>query len=901
MLPERKPTATDWHAFPAGAAAAAFSVDPATGLDAVEAERRRDRHGPNRIPEPPRPGRLHHLVDAFKSPLVLLLCVAALIALLLGDRGDAGVILGVVVLDAAIGAVQQGRAERSMEALRRLSTVKVRVRRSGKAMVVPAADVVPGDILLLEAGDAVCADARLLEAHRLLADEAALTGESLPVAKHADPLPSAVRLPDRANCVWSGTYISAGSAVAVAVATGGSTETGRIAHLTETTREPPTPLARRIQAFGRALVGAAIACFAVVVALGAWRAIPPGRLLMVAIGQMVSLVPEGLPIALTVAFAAGMQRMARRGAIVRRLQAVETIGDATVICTDKTGTLTVGEPVVRRVWLPDGRWVEVDGPGGQPGNAFRHEGAPLSSDDPALHALAGAGMLCSNAEVHGTPEGGWTVRGDPTEGALVLLAVQAGIDPARHRKRHPRDAERPFDPTRQRMATRHRTADGAVRVLVKGSPEAILHLLEGGPEQAPGPAARHAADTMAATGLRVLAVGEVEGDPWEAGISGDHLRGKVRLLGVVGQADPPRPGAADAVATCRRAGIRVVMATGDHVGTATAIARELGILGPGDRVVDGAELDAMGEEELRAALPAIAVHARVQPVQKLRIVAALQAEGEVVAMTGDGVNDAPALARADVGVAMGKRGTEVARAAADIVLVDDDFATWTAGVREGRVVGDNLRRVVLFLVSTSVDEVALLLLALAAGLPLPLTAIQILWINLVTEATLVLNLVLDPPDGDAMARPPRGRDAPLVDRAAGWRIVRMAATATSVTFLWFLAGHRSGRPIDALRTEIFLLLALCQWFHLLDCQSESGSILRIPWRRRPWLAGGLALSAALQWLVVSAPALRGWIAPDPPDLLRLAALVGTAASVSLVEEIRKAWLRRGSRPASVAA
>ncbi|MFM7320375.1 MAG: HAD-IC family P-type ATPase, partial [Armatimonadota bacterium] len=393
-MPPDSPSASPWHVRTGAEALAALGTDPATGLTAADVARRRAIHGENRLPEPPRPGPCNRFLDAFKSPLVLLLCVAALVALLLGDRGDAAVIFVVLVLDAVVGAVQRGRAERSMDALRRLSGVSVRVRRDGVVAVVPAADLVPGDLLVLEAGDAVAADGRLVEAHRFRTDESTLTGESMPVAKHADPIAGAVPVPDRANCVWSGTFVSSGSALAVAVATGATTETGRIARLTEATGEAPTPLEHRIAAFGRTLVGVAIACFAVVVILGIVRSIPPARLLMVAIGQMVSMVPEGLPIALTVAFASGMQRMARHGAIVRRLQAVETIGDATVICTDKTGTLTTGQPTVRRAWLPDGRWVEVDIAGKDVTGDFRCAGVPLPASDAGLRALAGAGLLC---------------------------------------------------------------------------------------------------------------------------------------------------------------------------------------------------------------------------------------------------------------------------------------------------------------------------------------------------------------------------------------------------------------------------------------------------------------------------------------------------------------------------
>ena len=893
-----------WHALPVDEALAQLGTDPARGLDTATAAQRLAAHGPNALPEaPPRPA-WRTFAAQFKSPLISLLFVAAVLAVALGHHADAGVILAVVLVNALIGGLQEGRAERSMAALRQLSAIRVRVLRDGVEQVLEAHDLVPGDLVLLAAGDAVAADARLVTQAQLQVAEAALTGESVPVAKQVAAVAEATSLADRHDMVYSGTHVTAGRAQAVVVATGLGTEVGRIARLTERAEEPKTPLEQRLAQFGRALVGAALALFVLVVLLGLWRAMPLSEVLMVAISQMVSMVPEGLPVAMTIALAVGMQRMAARGAIIRRLSAVETLGSTTVICSDKTGTLTRNEMTAVALWLPadgtggTGRHIQVSGSGYAPEGELREGDGLADTGAPALRDLLHAAVLCNDADLQPPPAGqaAWQVLGDPTEIALLVLGAKAGLDLAALRTAAPREAELPFDADAKLMATRHRLGPAPRRVLLKGAPEAVLRLLPHG--DAPiAETAREAADAMARQALRVLALGEVADDPLAPGEGFEALAGRVRLLGLVGQLDPPREAAREAVTDCRRAGIRPVMVTGDHKLTGLAIARTLGIARDGDRAVDGLELERMGEAELRDALPSIAVFARVQPAQKLRIVEALQARGEVVAMTGDGVNDAPALARADVGVAMGITGTEVAKSAAKIVVTDDNFATIVGAVEQGRVVYGNLKKVILYLFATSVDEVLVLLLALLAGLPLPLVAVQILWINLVTEGTLTVNLVMDPPDGDEMQRAPVPRDDRLLDGAMLARTALMAGTAAATTFGWFAWRLDAGLPIEQVRTEVFTLVALTQWFNMLNCRSATASAFAGALGRNRWLAGGLALSVLLQAAVLYLPVMNALFHTVPLAPATLLPLLGLASSVLWAEELRKALQRRAARRA----
>ena len=891
------------HALRTDQAVAALGSDRETGLSPDEAARRLAQFGPNALPEPHRRTPVWIFLGQFASPLIYLLFVAAGVALALGHVRDAVVIFVVVLINAVIGSIQEGRAEHSLAALRRLATHQACVVRGGASTIVAAREVVPGDILLLEAGDAVAADARLLHGAALQIAEAALTGESSPVAKDTDPLAPDTPLADRRNMVHAGTHVTAGRARAVVVATGLATEVGKIATLAESATEPKTPLERRVAEFGRLIMMIAGVLFVVVLAVGWVRGLPFGQIVMVAISQVVGMIPEGLPVAMTIALAVGVQRMARRRALVRRLPAVETLGSTTVICTDKTGTLTRNEMTVTAIVLPCGREFAVTGAGYAPEGEFvAADGRPIDpAGDADLVTLLAAATLCNDARLAGPwdDEPRWRPIGDPTEVALLVAAIKGGIVPEALHAALPRRAEIPFDPAVKMMATQHATPAGP-RVVVKGAPELLLELAAAarcdGRDQPLDDAARHAlaaaAAGLASRALRVLAVGQVDGAELDghAGFAG--LRGRLTILGLVGEIDPPRPGVERAVRECRAAGIRPVMVTGDHRGTGEAIARSLGIALPGDEVIDGAELERLTDAALAARVGRIAVYARVHPAQKLRIVRALQQRGEVVAMTGDGVNDAPALVQSDVGVAMGRGGTEVAREAADMILADDDFASIVAAVKEGRVVYRNIKKVILLLFSTSAAEVAVLVLAILLGYPLPFTAVQILWNNLVTESLIVVNLIMEPAEGDEMRRRPIAADEPLLTRAMRSRMALMATTIVMVTLGWFVARITAGVPEAQARTETFTLLAVCEWFNVLSCRSEHKSALALGLLRNPWLLGGLVIGNLLHVAVVFWAPLGRFFHTVPFELPIVFALGAAGSLVLWVEELRKWIVRR---------
>ena len=735
-MPSAEPVSA-WHALDAGDAVAAVASDAERGLSAAEARARLARHGPNALPERRRRSTIAVVLGQFRSPLIYLLFGAAALALAMGHTTDAIVVFAVVAINAVVGAIQEGRAERSLAALRRFVRAEARAIRDGRPTRIPARELVPGDLVVLEAGDAVTADLRILDHAALQISEAALTGESTPVAKTSDALAADAPLADRRDMAYTGTHVTSGRARGVVVATGPATELGRIAALAETAHEPPTPLQRRVAQLGRYVIAGALGIALVVLAVGLARGIPAGQIVMLVISQLVGMIPEGLPVAITIALAVGVQRMARRRAIVRRLPAVETLGSTTVICTDKTGTLTRNELTAVALRLPDGGALDVTGTGYAPTGRFVAGGRDVEVDAvPGLRELLEAGVLCSDADLAGPePEPPvWRPLGDPTEVALVALALKAGIVPRELRARRPRRGEIPFDPAAKVMATEHAAPTGSV-VLIKGAPEVVLELA--GLDPAARDAWHAAVDEMAARALRVIAIAAVPGATLGGASSLRALAGRARLLGLVGQIDPPRAEVTDAVARCRAAGIRPVMITGDHAATALAIARAIGIAGGGERAVTGRELDAMTEPQLAAALDGIAVFARVNPEHKLRLVEAYQRRGAVVAMTGDGVNDAPALVRADAGIAMGS-GTAVAKNAADVVITDDNFSTIVAAVEEGRVFYRNIKKAILHLISTSGAEVLVLLAAVALGYPAPFAAVQILWNNLVTEGVVTV-------------------------------------------------------------------------------------------------------------------------------------------------------------------
>lgn len=884
------------------AVAAGLKTDPEKGISAAEAAGRLEKHGPNALPEEKRRSTVLVFLRQFASPLIYVLLAAAVIAFVMGHRSDGFVILVVVLLNAFIGTIQEARAEHSMEALRKLSALKVRVVRDGGEVSLEARELVPGDILLLAAGDAVGADARLLESAALECAEAALTGESLPVAKNTETLPADTPLADRLNMVYSGTHAAAGRGRAIVVTTGLETEVGKIARMTTSTMEPKTPLERRIRQFGRWLVVASLALFALVLAIGLLRGMPFVEILMVAISQMVSMVPEGLPVAMTIALAAGMQRMARRGAVVRRLAAVETLGSTAVICTDKTGTLTKNEMTVTALWLPGGRTISVSGSGYAPEGSLSEGDREIpAGQDGELQPLLEGAALCNDANLMppDDKDSRWRPQGDPTEAALLTLARKGLGDLDALRNRLPRSAEIPFDSAARLMATQH--GDGSARVVfVKGGPEAVLALCSNarkGDSSVPADDALRrdvetAASEMAGRALRVLAFARVENGSLDSGAGFQQFQGKATFLGLAGQMDPPRDEVMASVKECRAAGIRPVMVTGDHKQTGLAVAQTLGIAREGDEAVDGRELEAIPEQELPKRIDRISVFARVHPAQKLNIVKAFQSRGQVVAMTGDGVNDAPALAAADVGVAMGITGTEVAKGAAKIVITDDNFATIVKAVEEGRLVYRNLKKVILFLFTTSIDEVILLLTTLIAGLPLPLVAVQILWINIVTEGVLTVNLVMEDREGDEMKRPPVPRDEPLITRSMLGRMVLMIAATFGATLGYFLWRLGTGVSIEQTRSETFTVLAVCQWFNVLNCRSARRSAFSLTIFRNWWLLGGLIIGNILHFLVIYNESLNNIFHTRPIDAAHFL-LIGAVASLVLwVEEIRKWFARR---------
>ena len=880
-----EPPARPWHALHVEEAVAAAVSDAARGLSPSDVLARRLQFGPNALPSPPGRSQLRVFVAQFQSPLVYLLAGAAVLSLGLGHLGDAAVILGVVVLNAGVGAFQEGRAERSLEALRVHLRQSARVVRGGVEQQVDAGQLVPGDVLLLEAGEAVPADARLLDGAAVQMAEAALTGESLPVDKGTPALAESTPLPERTNMLYAGTHVTGGRARALVVATGPATESGRVALLAEAAEPPKTPLERRIHAFGRAVIWAAGGVFAGVTVLGLWRGMPLGEIALVGVSQVVSMVPEGLPVAVTVALSVGVQRMAARRAVVRRLSAIETLGATNVICTDKTGTLTRNEITSVAVALPDGRTVRV-APPGSAGPAFAVDGTSVEpGEDLALAALAEAVALCSDAvlaEGAARPDG----LGDPTELALLHLAARAGVDIPGARAKSPRTAEIPFDASTRRMITRH-----GDRVLIKGAPETVLGFCD--LDEAARASWRARAEGLADEALRTLAVAEWRGAPGGP-LEPAALEGRMRMLGLVGQVDPPRPGVKEAVARARAAGIRTVMLTGDHRVTGAAIGRQLGILREGDEVVDGAELEGLVDAALDGRVRCISVFARVHPAQKIRIVSAWQRAGAVVAMTGDGVNDAPALVKADAGVAMGMGGTAAAREASRVVLTDDNFATLVAAVEEGRVVYRNIQKLLLYLLTTSVAEVLVLVAALALGYPPPLAAVQILWINLVTDGLMVVTLVLEPAEGDELERPPLPRDAPLVSRAMLGRMALMVPALVASVLGWYLFRLGTGVPHAQAGTETFTVLALCQWFNALNCRSGHASTVGRSLRQNPWILGGVLVGMALQAAVIWFPPLAGVFHATPFGLSALAGLAAAASGVLWVEELRK-WGVRASR------
>lgn len=812
--PDCPPAASPWHAQPAEQALAALDSCP-QGLTAAQAAQRLAQHGPNRLQAAPRRSAWLRLLLQFHNVLLYVMLAAAVVTAFLGHWVDTGVLLAAVLVNAAIGFVQEGKAESALDAIRAMLSPHAVVLRDGQRQEIDAADLVPGDVVLLASGDRVPADLRLLQVKELRCDESALTGESVPVDKHREGVAAEAPLGDRRGMAYAGTLVTYGQATGLVVATARDTEIGHIDRLLADVASTSTPLLRQIDHFGHRLAGVILGLAALTFVLGVWlRGHPADDMFMLVVALVASAIPEGLPAIMTITLALGVQRMARRQAIVRRLPAVETLGSVTVICSDKTGTLTRNEMTVQRV-VCAGLDVAVSGAGYLPEGRFQVGAHVIDPDRHEALALAlRAGVLCNDARMALDDQGQWHVVGDPTEGALLVAGHKAGLVQEATAAAWPRSDSIPFESQHSFMATAHRDDAGTPWIFAKGAPEKMLDICdrEWGP-QGERPVDvdtwRRMATDMAARGLRLLGLACKRAAPAGQGLAFADVAQGYTLLALVGIADPPRDEAVRAVAQCHAAGIRVKMITGDHGETARAIGAQLAI-GTGKPAVTGAELELMDDAELQRVALEVDVFARASPEHKLRLVQALQRHGQVVAMTGDGVNDAPALKCADVGVAMGGKGTEAAKEAGDVVLADDNFATIAAAVHEGRAVYDNIRKFILFMLPTNGGEALVVIAAILFQLTLPMTPAQVLWINMATSCTLGLALAFEPAEPGIMQRPPRPPQEALISGLFIWRVllvsVLMMAAALGL-FLWELA---QGTELAVARTMAISTIVLAE-------------------------------------------------------------------------------------------
>lgn len=869
------------------------------GLTSNEAEARLAKFGLNEIQEAKRVSAISLVLSQFKQFLIIILIVAATASLVLGEVLDAVVILLIVIASAVLGFVQEFRAERALEALKRMAAPEATLIRDATEVKADATQLVPGDIALLETGDRVPADGRVIESVNLQADESALTGESGAVPKTVTPGDLEAAVADRGCMVYAGTVVTYGRGKIATTETGMRTEFGKIATLLQSVKKQRTPLEMRLAHLGRWLGAMSIAIAAIVTILGILRGQPILAMLIWGVSIAVAAVPEALPAVVTGALAIGVQKMARRNAIVRKLPAVETLGSATVICSDKTGTLTKSEMTVREVFANGGSF-QVSGIGYSFDGAVKSEVTP--GDRIVLSRLAEAAVLCNDASVR-VSGGKASIRGDPTEAALIVLAFKLGVDEDETRDRCPRVFEIPFTSERKLMTTVHKLPDGSHESYMKGAPEVVLAHCDrieiGGTTQELTPELRHKIlshnEEISSHALRVLALG-YKSEVAENTVAYDHAAAEEKFvfLGLTGMIDPPREEAVAAVREAEEAGVRVVMITGDHKLTATAIARELGILKSDSITITGSELDRLTDSEFEKIVERVGVYARVSPVHKLRIVSALKKRGHVVAMTGDGVNDAPALKEADIGIAMGITGTDVTKEASDMILTDDNFATIVAAMEEGRGIYDNIKKYLAYLLSSNVGEVLIVLIASLIGLPLPLLAIQILWINLVTDGLPALALGVDPADPDVMKRSPRRQSEGVftvgVLALIGIASVLMAAYSVPMfEFLW----SRDG--LDKSRTGIFTMVVLFEMFNAFNCRSERHSILKVgPFRNR-WLIVAVAVSTLMQIMVVQVPFIQPAFQTVGLDLQEWLLVTLSAATVVMGAEGGKYVVRRFSR------
>jgi len=872
------------------------------GLSEEEAQERLEEFGPNELRKEKGKSPWSIFFEQFKDFLILLLLAATLVSLLIGEVFDAAAIMTIVVMSAFLGFLQEYRAERALEALKEMAAPEALVLRGGRERRIPARELVPGDIILVHPGDRVPADARLIEQFNLKVDEAPLTGESVPVNKEVAVLPLETALADRKNMLYAGTIVTYGRGKAAAVATGMETEFGRIAKMIQLVEEEETPLEKRMAEIGKWLGIGSLAVVAVVSLLGIFRGHAILEMFLWGVSLAVAAVPEALPAVVTGALAIGVQRMARRNSIVRRLPAVETLGCTTFICSDKTGTLTKSEMTVRRIWW-DGEGIEVTGVGYEPRGEFIWSQNPAEEDE-GLNLLLRTAILCNDACLERESEA-WSIIGDPTEGALVVAAAKAGLDKKELDALYPRIAEVPFTSERKRMSTVHAAPDGMKIVCAKGAPEIVLarcnRIWRDGRIVELGEADREeilrANEGMAADALRVLGIAYRELPPDTSVFDEEVVEKDLVFLGLMAMIDPPRDEVRPALRLCEGAGVEVAMVTGDHKLTAVAIAEELRMLKEGGLTLTGVELDKLEDDEFEGIVEDVAVYARVSPEHKMRIVAALKERGHIVAMTGDGVNDAPALKRADMGVAMGITGTEVTKEASDMVLADDNFATIVAAIEEGRAIYDNVKKYLAYLLSCNVGEILIMFVASLMGLPLPLTAIQILWVNLVTDGLPAIALGVDPAEPDIMLRPPRDPRESVFTAPVKLLIAVISILMTAgVVPVFSSALPREG--LVKAQTMAFTMMTMFEMFNAFNCRSERHSIFKVGPFANIWLVLAVLSSILLQAAVIYIPFLQSIFGTAALGLADWLWVITISSSALIVVEAGK-WLASRLKPKGI--
>ncbi|GHH96501.1 calcium-translocating P-type ATPase, SERCA-type [Neobacillus kokaensis] len=842
----------------------ALETDFSSGLTQEEVKERIKQHGFNELEEGEKQSALLLFFSQFKDFMVLVLLAATLISGLLGEYIDAIAIIAIVILNGILGFYQERRAEKSLQALKELSAPQVSVLRDGHWIKVPSKEIVIGDILKFSSGDRIGADVRIIESNSLEIEESALTGESVPVAKHIDCLSNpSPGIGDMENTAFMGTMITRGSGIGVVIATGMKTAMGQIAGLLQSAESQETPLQRRLEQLGKILITVALFLTLLVVVIGIMRGHEIYEMFLAGVSLAVAAIPEGLPAIVTVALSLGVQKMIRQKAIVRKLPAVETLGCASVICSDKTGTMTQNKMTVTHLWSGEQTWT-VDGIGYQPtGDFYRNKQKVIPKDEKALQQMLIFGMLCNHSDIYQEDEE-YILDGDPTEGALLVSAMKAGLNRSKLLEEFTIIKEFPFDSARKMMSIHVKDKQGRHFIVTKGAPDVILGICESilwdGKSQFLNQdkqtRVQNAINNLASNALRTIAIAFKPISHNTVILSEQEAENKLTLIGIQGMIDPPRPEVKDAVKECKAAGIKTVMITGDHVITAKAIAGELGILTKKSKVVEGKELSQMTVEELEAVVEDVSVFARVSPEHKLKIVRALQNRGHIVAMTGDGVNDAPAIKAADIGVAMGITGTDVAKEASSLVLLDDNFATIKAAIKEGRNIYENIRKFVRYLLASNVGEILVMLFAMILGMPLPLVPIQILWVNLVTDGLPAMALGLDQPEENVMRRGPRSPNEGVFSRGLGWKVISRGFLIGIVTLIAFMIiYHNDPSQLEYAQTIAFATLVMAQLIHVFDCRSEISVLSRNPFGNK-YLVWAVISSLALMFVVIYYPPLQ---------------------------------------------